>query len=170
MIEIKKASESDAQILADLGRSTFIQTFAKDNSKEDIDLYIGQTFSAGIQLKEICNTSRWIHIAWSDNEPAGFLHLIKSKPDPSVLGDIPIEILRLYVESRWHGQGVGAALMDKSIELARAQGFKTMWLGVWEHNFRAQNFYKKYGYSVVGQHIFQLGSDAQTDLIMTKAI
>ncbi|MFL5814064.1 MAG: GNAT family N-acetyltransferase [Bdellovibrionia bacterium] len=170
MIEIRRALESDAQILTELGRTTFVDTFAKDNSQEDMDLYLAETFGVDKQLKEIRDPNRYIAIAWEGNVAAGFFHLAKSAPDPSVAGPHPVEILRLYVDSRWHGKGVGAALMERCIQLAREEGFQTLWLGVWERNFRAQAFYGKYGFTTVGKHVFRLGTDDQTDLIMVRSI
>jgi GNAT superfamily N-acetyltransferase len=88
---------------------------------------------------------------------------------PSVItGENPIELVRLYVSNDFIGKGVGAVLMKECLEQARALGHKTIWLGVWEHNHRAQTFYRKWNFVEVGTHIFQLGDDAQTDLLMQK--
>ena len=170
MIEIRRAHPSDAETLSEVGKRTFVDAFAKDNRDEDIQQYIAETFSAEKQLREINDSTRRIAIAWSGNVAIGFFHLVKSAPDPSVTGAAPIELLRLYIDSRWYGKGIGAALMDQTIEIAQREGFQTLWLGVWERNFRAQAFYKKYGFSVVGKHIFRLGSDDQTDLIMVRSV
>jgi diamine N-acetyltransferase len=170
VVEIRMATEADAQLLAELGSSTFEETFSKDNRREDMELYTTKTFSAEKQLKEIIDPNRRIAIAWIGNNAAGFVHLLKGDSDLSVKGANPIEILRLYVSVRWHGQGVGAALMDRSIQIARDEGFQTLWLGVWERNFKAQSFYRKYGFVTVGQHVFRLGTDDQIDLIMSRAI
>lgn len=99
-----------------------------------------------------------------------FFHLFDGKTDPCVLGDRPLELLRLYVDARWHGRGVGPALMGRCLELATSEGFQTLWLGVWEHNDRALAFYRKYGFNVVGHHEFRLGTDSQRDLIMARSI
>jgi GrpB-like predicted nucleotidyltransferase (UPF0157 family)/ribosomal protein S18 acetylase RimI-like enzyme len=165
-MKIRRASESDAQALANLGQSTFVETFAEYNTKEDMDLYVTKTFGAEKQMKEIRDPNRWIEIAWSGEQAVGFLHLVRSKPDSSVTGPKPIELLRLYVDSRWHGKGIGAALMERTIEIARKEGFQTLWLGVWEKNFRAQAFYAKHGFNSVGRQVFKLGTDEQNDFIM----
>ena len=167
---MKRATEKDAEVLTRLGKSTFIETFAKDNRPEDIEQYVSETFRLERQLAEIRDPNRWIEIAWLEGQPAGFLHLLKGTPDPSVTGPKAIEILRLYVDSRWHGKGVGASLMDRAIQIAHDEGYETLWLGVWEKNFRAQAFYAKYGFKTVGSHLFRLGSDDQTDLIMERSV
>ena len=169
-IIIERATQTQAVALSDLSRLTFIETFAKDNSEENISRYVSETFSPQKQLHEICDPNRFIEIAWIDKRPAGFFHLLTNSTEPSIKSAKPIEILRLYVDSRWHGKGVGAALMTKVISFSRDAGFETLWLGVWEKNFRAQAFYKKYGFATVGEHIFRLGSDEQTDLIMALTL
>ncbi|MBX2989023.1 MAG: GNAT family N-acetyltransferase [Bdellovibrionaceae bacterium] len=170
MLEIRRATDADASILAELGRKTFVETFADDNTPEDIALYVAETFGTDQQLREIQDPARWIEIAWFAGTAVGFLHLLKGQPDPSVQGPKPLEILRLYVDSRWHGKGVGAALMERSLKIAFDGGFQTLWLGVWERNFRAQAFYRKFGFEIVGQHVFRLGKDEQTDFIMTREL
>jgi diamine N-acetyltransferase len=170
VIHIKPATDRDAEALAELGRRTFTETFAQDNTKEDIDLYVAETFGAEKQLREIRDPNRWIEIAWSGTQAAGYLHLIKSSPDPSVEGADPVELLRLYVASPWHGKGVGAALMERAIQISQREGFRTLWLGVWERNFRAQSFYRKYGFARSGSHVFKLGTDSQVDFILTRPV
>lgn len=170
MIEIKRTSEADAEILSELGKRTFIETFAKNNRPEDIDLYVTEKFSPEKQLREIQDPNRRIAIAWSAGSAVGFIHLIESSPHSSVTGTLPMELMRLYVDSQWHGKGVGPLLMEHGFQLARNEGFKTLWLSVWEKNFRAQSFYKKNEFKVIGQQIFRVGSDDQIDFIMARPL
>lgn len=168
--EIRRASESDVQTLTELARRTFVETFAKDNRQEDMDAYVAETFGEDKQLREIQDSKRRIEIAWSGDQAAGFLHLKRGEPDPAVLGLAPVELLRLYVDSRWQGMGLGAALLKRSLQAAREDGFRTVWLGVWERNFRARAFYERHGFAAVGSHAFRLGSDPQLDIIMARGV
>lgn len=170
MIQIKPATIDDAEVLSFIAKKTFLETFAESNTDENLKLYLKKTFSVEKQLTEIKDPHRTIEIAWVDNEPVGFLHIFNGKVDAAVKGDKPIQLLKLYLDSRYHGKGAGAALMDRCLEIARQNGFKTIWLGVWEHNLRAQNFYKKYGFKKVGEQIFDLGGDKQNDHIMSLKI
>lgn len=170
MITLKHATEDDAEILTDLGRRTFIETYAKVNTPSNMALYLAETFGVEIQRREIRDPRRIIAIAWIEDQAVGFLHLLKGPADPSVTGVKPIEILRIYADARWHGKGVGVSLMEKALALAQSQGCDILWLGVWEKNLRAQAFYKKYGFHVVGEHLFRLGTDEQTDLIMSRSL
>lgn len=170
MFELRPARESDALALAEISERTFVETFAKDNRPEDIAEYVSNTFGFEKQLAEIQDSNRSITIAWEGSHPAGFYHLLDGPPDPTIQGPRPIELLRLYVASAWHGKGLGPMLMNRCIEEARVAGFKTLWLGVWEKNFRAQAFYRKFDFVPCGTHIFQLGKDAQTDLVLSRKI
>jgi ribosomal protein S18 acetylase RimI-like enzyme len=170
MFEIRSARESDALALAEISERTFVDTFAKDNRAEDIAEYVSKTFGYEKQLAEIRDPKRVISIAWEKSRPAGFFHLYVGTPDPVVQGPHPIELLRLYVSAEWHGKGLGPTLMNECISEAKAAGFKTLWLGVWEKNFRAQAFYQKFGFSNCGTHIFHLGKDAQTDFILSRSL
>ena len=90
-------------------------------------------------------------------------------PD-GVTGEKPIELVRLYVSRESLGSGVGAALMQACIDEAKERGYETLWLGVWENNQRAQAFYRKWNFTEVGTHLFQLGDDLQTDILMQRSI
>ncbi len=169
-IVLKKATPADAQTLADLGASTFIQTFAAHNTKEDMDHYLSQTFSESKQRAEILDPRRRIEMAWQGGQAIGFVHLLAGSREACVMGEKPMELLRIYVDSPWHGKGVGVMLMERALHLSRGEGFKTLWLGVWEHNYRAQAFYRRYGFEVVGNHIFRVGTDDQLDFIMARSI
>lgn len=82
----------------------------------------------------------------------------------------PVELQRLYVGLGQHGRGVGRALAEAVIALARGEGFEHMWLGVWEENHRAQKIYGKLGFTRIGEHVFDVGGDLQTDEIMFKVL
>jgi ribosomal protein S18 acetylase RimI-like enzyme len=90
--------------------------------------------------------------------------------EDGVNGEKPIELVRLYVSRDSLGSGLGAALMQACIGEARRRGHQTLWLGVWEHNTRARAFYRRWNFREVGTHVFQLGDDPQTDILMQRSI
>ena len=61
------------------------------------------------------------------------------------------------------------ALIHKCFAEFAAQGSDIVWLGVWEQNPRAISFYRKLGFTEVGEHIFQVGTDPQRDIIMKRS-
>lgn len=167
---IRRASSDDADLLADLGARTFQETFAADNTGEDMAEYLTSHFSVAQQTAELAHPASTFLIAEVDGEAAGYAKLYAGEPPGEIEGARPIELVRLYVSSKWFGRGVGEALMRACLDEARNNGHDTLWLGVWERNARAQAFYHKWEFRAVGEHIFQLGSDAQRDILMERAL
>ena len=170
MLEIKPAQSEDAVLLSKFAERTFRETFERDNSAENMALYISETFSPDKQLAEILDPNRRIVFATSGNELIGFYHLLVGKPDDAIRGPHPIELLRLYIDSQFHGKGLAHRLLGEAIDRSKQERFETIWLGVWEKNYRAQAFYKKWGFEEVGSHIFRVGTDPQRDLVYSKAL
>lgn len=169
-VTIRSASIADANLLAELGSRTFQETFSPDNTREDMDAYLASSFNLAQQTAELSDPSSTFLIAEVSAIAAGYAKLHASKAPVGIEGDNPIELVRLYVLREWHGRGVGEALMRTCLDEARNGGYKTIWLGVWERNARAQAFYRRWDFRVVGEHIFQLGSDSQRDILMERAI
>ncbi len=167
---IRQGQADDAALLAELGARTFSETFAADNSLEDMAAYLAAAFSTEQQSAELADPASLFLIAEADGAAAGYAMLRSGTALDSINGERPIELVRLYVLQERLGSGVGAALMQECIVEAKRQGYETLWLGVWEHNARAQAFYRKWNFHEVGTHIFQLGNDPQTDLLMQRAI
>jgi ribosomal protein S18 acetylase RimI-like enzyme len=167
---VRRASVEDAKLLAELGARTFDETFAKDNSPEDMAAYLADSFSVGRLTAELNDPLSIFFIAEVDGSAAGYAKIHSGEASGGVEGERPIELVRLYVSQEWLGRGVGQALMRRCLDEAREMGFQTIWLGVWERNSRAQAFYRKWDFREVGEHIFQLGSEPQRDIVMQRAV
>jgi ribosomal protein S18 acetylase RimI-like enzyme len=169
-ITVRIASREDVPLLSELSQTTFRATFEQDNTPENMEAYLVENLSEEKLGQEIADPLSTFLIAELSGKPLGYAKLNAGTPDASVTGTKPIELVRLYVLPESIGQGIGARLMQECIEAAKQRGGETLWLGVWEHNHRALRFYHKWEFNEVGSHIFQLGSDAQTDLIMQKSL
>ena len=169
---LRPATRADAAQLTALAERTFRDTFAADNASADMDAYVRDALSLARVTAELEDPASTFVLAFVGDaaEPAGYTKLRASSSDPSVTGPDPIELERIYVDRRVLGQGVGAVLMQRCLDDARAMGRRTVWLGVWERNARAIAFYERWGFRIVGDHIFQLGADAQRDLIMERHV
>lgn len=172
---VRRATIADAAPLSELGATTFRDTFAADNTPEDIARYLAETFTPEQQATELADPASIVlvaeHRALADDvELVGYVHLVAGVPPAAVQGPRPLELKRLYVARAWHGQGVAQSLMDAAVDAARAQGAGTLWLGVWERNPRAVAFYAKYGFTRVGEHTFMLGADAQIDWLLARPV
>jgi diamine N-acetyltransferase len=171
-IKIRQAVPEDAQLLTDLAYKTFWDAFAHHpkNAPDDLSHYMRQAFSVEQLEAELSDPKCLFIIAEKEGEYAGYAKLIFGNIEPGVAAERPVELARLYAHQRFLGEGVGQKLMDECFARAKEAGSDLMWLGVWEYNPRAQRFYEKNGFRVVGSHVFQLGADPQTDLLMQKEI
>jgi ribosomal protein S18 acetylase RimI-like enzyme len=169
---IRPAHAGDIDRIAALAARTFKGAFGKDNAADDIQSYVNESFSPERLRAELANADNLFLLAFLSevDAPVGYAKLTSGALDPSVKGPDPVELERLYVDQAVVGSGIGAALMRAVLDAARRNGRKTLWLGVWERNARAIAFYERWGFEVVGEHVFRLGSDEQTDLIMERAV
>ena len=166
---VRRGKPDDAELLAELGKRTFSETFASDNTPENMAAYLASAFSPLQQASELADPHCVFFIAETDGVVVGYAMLRSGNVPAGVTGD-PIELVRLYVSRESLGGGVGAALMQACIDEAQRAGFESLWLGVWEHNPRAQAFYRKWNFHEVGTHVFQLGDDPQTDVLLQRSI
>ena len=169
-LTIRRGTIADAGLLSELGARTFSETFAVDNTAEDLAAYVARSFSVAQQTAELEDPASTFLIAEVDGHAAGYAKLHDGEPETGVEGPKPIELVRLYVSRDWLGRGIGEQLMRACIDEARQAGHETIWLGVWERNARAQAFYRKWNFREVGEHMFQLGSDLQRDLLMERPL
>lgn len=169
-IKIRRAEIEDAEMLAELSYKTFWDAFHEhpENAPEDMAAYMEKAFSVETLRAELNDENVIFLIAELENELAGYAKITLGAIEEEIVAEKPIELNRLYSHQKFLGKGVGQKLMDECFRVAKENNCDAMWLGVWEFNPRAQAFYKKYGFTEVGKHIFQLGSDAQTDLLMQK--
>ena len=169
-LTIRRADSGDAGLLAELGARTFSETFAADNSPEDMAAYLAASFNPARQAAELNDPASAFFVAEVGGLAAGYAQLHAGEPAEGVEGSKPVELVRLYVSREWLGRGVGEALMRACVDEARRAGHGTMWLGVWERNGRAQAFYRKWNFRAVGEHVFHLGSDPQRDIVMEREL
>ncbi|SRR6266851_1326720 len=168
---IRRAKVSDAMLLAELGVRTFSETFAADNKPEDMTAYLAASFNREQQATELADPLCTFLIAEIDGTAVGYAMLRGGGEALSgVNGENPIELVRFYVSQEWYRRGIGNALMQACLNESRRQDYRTLWLGVWEHNGRAREFYRRWDFRDVGEHIFQLGSDAQNDILMERSV
>lgn len=168
MMEIRRARASDAPALAAIAERTFRATFSAGTAAADMDAYCAASYGADIQAREIGDPDLVTWIAESDDELIGFAQWRPVQAIDCVAAERPSELSRIYVDAAWHGRGVAHRLMQEVLTMAADRGADCVWLGVWEQNPKAAAFYRKFGFIVVGEHVFPVGSDMQRDLIMAR--
>lgn len=169
-LEIKKATIYDAEKLQAIGRQTFTETFADVNSEENMIKYLNESFALEKLTSELENISSHFYLAELDHQVIGYLKLNTGDAQTEKEDLNALEIERIYVAKEFHGKKVAQALYAQAEETAAKLKSSYMWLGVWEKNFRAASFYTKNGFVQFDTHIFRLGDDEQTDLMMKKVL
>ena len=165
---IRRGVPADAPALAELAERTFRETYAPFNSPADMEGYVAAHFGPDRQVLELQESSIVTLVAEEDGRLAGYAQLRRSDPPACVTGASPMEVLRFYVDRPWHGRGVAQRLMGGVEAAARAEGARTLWLGVWERNQRGIAFYRKCGFRQTGVQTFVLGTDRQRDFVLVR--
>ncbi len=169
-IQIRKATIDDLRTVQRIGKETFFETFAEGNTEEDMQRYLEESFNDGRVSAELSNPESLFFIAWEAEIPVGYLKVNIGSAQTEREDDKALEIERIYVKSSHHGKKVGQLLYQKALELAQQQHHSYIWLGVWEKNPRAIKFYEKNGFVAFGQHLFKVGNDEQTDIMMKREL
>jgi ribosomal protein S18 acetylase RimI-like enzyme len=166
-VVIRRATLEDAVALSEFGAHTFFESFAADNTADDMQTHLATAWAPALQRAELLDPAFETFLACDRSGAlAGFAQLRAGPPPGCVRSENTIELLRFYVDKPWHGRGLARDLMNVAMNRARQQGARALWLGVWERNERAKAFYRKCGFERVGAKIFVVGSDPQTDDVM----
>ncbi|WP_317224547.1 GNAT family N-acetyltransferase [Chryseobacterium aahli] len=132
--------------------------------------YIAKGFTIEKLTAELQNKNSEFFFALLDEEVIGYLKVNFGDAQTELQDKNSLEIERIYVSKDFHGKKVGQILYDKALEIAQNKNLQYVWLGVWEENIRAVQFYKKNGFVEFDKHIFKFGDEEQTDLMMKKEL
>ena len=168
LVRIRHADNNDAAALAEFGARTFYEAYIDSLDAERLVPFIESTFGVDSTRAELTTPSTTFLIAEAGGEMAGYSMVNIGDAEEPVDGDNPAELARIYVSEEWIGRGVGAELMRSSLEHAKGRGCDVIWLGVWEHNRRAIDFYQRWGFRAIGQTSFRFGDELQTDILMQR--
>jgi diamine N-acetyltransferase len=166
-LKIRRADLSDAALLAEFAARTFEETFGAENAADDMAAHLASSYSAGRQRDEIASPDIITLLVEDDGQLAGYAQVRRNRPPIEPAPEKAVELWRFYVDRPWHGHGVASLMMSAAKDAATALGGQQMWLSVWERNPRAIGFYSKCGFRTIGSKDFWVGSDRQTDHVMT---
>ncbi|WP_299242009.1 GNAT family N-acetyltransferase [uncultured Aquimarina sp.] len=166
-LKIVRVLPEDNHKLLEIGRQTFYDAFGPPhNTPENIHYYLSQKFTLEKITNEILNPESQFFFALYKDELVGYLKLNFGTAQTEVISEDSIEIERIYVINTHQGKGIGQYLLDKTVKIAKEKEITFIWLGVWDKNKRAIQFYERIGFKTFGKHPFMLGSDKQTDILM----
>ena len=165
-MQIRPANKNDANILAELGAKTFYETFRPFHSEEDLQQYIKKAYSVELITENLFKENIQYFIAFDEEKPIGYLKLIKNATHEKLPTQKTIELEKIYVLKEYLDKKVGKELMLQAINFSKQNNFETLFLGVWQENHRAVNFYKKFGFETFTIRTFQLGETLCDDFLM----
>jgi ribosomal protein S18 acetylase RimI-like enzyme len=165
-IDLTKVTLNDIDQLQKIGKQTFHETFSASNTEENMKKYLNEGFTTEKLTAELNDKNSEFYFAKHNNTVIGYLKLNFGQSQTELQDDKALEIERIYVSKEFHGKKVGQLLYEKAIQTAKQNNANYVWLGVWEENQRAIHFYKKNGFVEFDKHIFKLGDDEQTDIMM----
>ena len=165
-VALERVKLEDWRVLQKIGRETFKETFESGNTEENMRDYLANGFSEEKLKSELNDPGSIFYFARIGKGVSGYLKVNFGDAQTELKNDSGMEIERIYVLKELHGKKVGQLLFEKALDLAKQSEKKFVWLGVWEENPRAIQFYKKNGFEEFDKHVFIVGDDEQTDIMM----
>jgi ribosomal protein S18 acetylase RimI-like enzyme len=163
-----EATHDDCEKVAQLATKTFTESFGHLYRPENLAQHVGEKFSADY-FKQALTSGDTILMLHDDARMIGYAkvgHLGLPVKPPIPKG--AQEIHRVYVDKGFQGRGLGKALMLHILSLPRIATAHTVFLGVWEENLRAQSLYMQYGFLPSGRYLYQVGDQADKEIIMAR--
>ena len=169
---IRFAIREDAELLARLGRKTFHDAFVNypQMPGADLELYLSEAFTISQITNELNEPQGTFLLAEIDGQAVGYAKLVTGERERDIIGKNPVKLKRLYNRQEFVGAGIGSCLLSHCLDEAGEKGHDTIWLSVWEHNQRAQAFYRKWNFKSCGIIVFQFGSTLLTDVLMQRSL
>ena len=178
-LRIRRLGAGDAELVRELARRTFTETFKGATSDEDLYKFLDEAYEVGLLRQELVAPGSEYFVAEIRGEdvagvalqryiPVGYLKVNVGQAQTEPMGEDAFEVQRIYVLQGFKGRRIGSVLMTLAELRARAAGKRRMWLGVWEFNYPAQKFYHAKGFERIGEHTFVTGTEAQTDWLLAR--
>jgi diamine N-acetyltransferase len=170
MITIRTAISEDYQLLADLGRRAFYEAFGDNSAPEDMQAYLDLSFNPERIKIQLSDPSCTYFIGSYSGEPVGYAKIVKDYCPPQLNDTTCVQLERIYALKAYIGKKVGKTLMEECMNFAKQNNYKHMWLGVWQENHKAIEFYKRWGFKVIGIKQFVIGKEVNDDYVMAAEI
>lgn len=167
-LKLVTCTKEDLAKLKRIGIETYNDTFATQNTPENMKEYLDRAYSDTKLLEELNTTDSFFYFLKVGEETVGYLKLNINQAQTENIAGNSLEVERIYVRKAFFRKGYGRYLIQYAEEQAQALGKSSLWLGVWEYNLNARAFYEEMGFQRVSQHSFVMGDDEQTDFILLK--
>ena len=171
-INMRRITLPDVPALSFIAKKTFYDTFTDTCTEDDMNDFLENYYNEDTLANEVADSAMEYFFAEVDGEIIGYILFSNGATDfAEIKGSTALELKRLYVVEAFHGKGIAQQMMQFYLNHAKSQGYDTVFLGVWEHNLRAQKFYGKYGFVKTSHtHNFPIGNTPQIDVYMWKSV
>lgn len=167
-VTIRACTVEDVKTLQAISYHTFHEAFSPMNTEANMNDYLEKAFQVEKLTRELLHPNSFFYFIYHSDELAGYLKVNVQDAQTEDMGDEALEIERIYIKGTFQKKGLGKALLHQALEIARDAQKKSVWLGVWERNLGAIEFYKNLGFIQTDAHAFYMGDEEQTDYIMVK--
>ena len=166
-LNFKRIKNDKLELLRDISIKTFIETFESQNKKENIKQYLNTKMSLNNLKDELNNIDSYFYFIILKNKIIGYTKLnFESAQTEKIFIGKAFEVERIYLLSKYARKGYGRKAFENIFQIGKKKGYEKIWLGVWEFNKNAIEFYKHLGFKIFSKHSFLLGNDNQTDLLL----
>ena len=170
-IIMRRITLEDVPTLSLLAKKTFYDTFTGTCTPADMQSFLEQYYNEKSMSAEVENKAYQYYFALIDDEIVGYLLFAENNEEFASLNKKALELKRFYVIESNHGKGIAQKMMQHYLEFATVEKYNLAFLGVWEYNYKAQNFYTKYGFAKTNHtHSFPVGDTPQLDVYMIKEL
>ena len=174
---IEKGGPDDAAPLAAFASRTFIKMYGDENAPKHVREYVARAFALEAMRDELSDPAYVFLLAKpARSDPGreeallGYVKLCRNRTIDALDDPAPIQLERIYVDGRKQSGGLGGSLLEEAVRIARDAAFETIWLSVWEQNERAQRFYRRNGFEIVGKTHFMVGPEREEDFVLAKRL
>ena len=174
-MSISRALPADAHRISALAIETFPLACPPGTTQENIDQFCNGQLSPASFEAYLPDPRIRIWFAGHGDELLGYVMSVSGESDDPVIAEAvsarpTVEISKIYVRASAQGSGIAQQLMSVAVENARAEGAQSVWLGVNQQNERANTFYKRNGFVLVGERRFQVGDSLEEDFVREKVL
>ncbi|MCM4167918.1 Spermidine/spermine N(1)-acetyltransferase [Arenibacter antarcticus] len=165
-LHVTLCSKKDLDTLVQLGKRTFIEAFKEKNNPDDFNEYLETAFNREVYSRELEERLTSYFFIYKSAVIVGYFKVNQGESQTDIKDDNAMELERIYVLRKFQGLGIGKWILNQVMEMARAKNKRYLWLGVWEYNGKAIEFYLRHGFVKFGTHPYYIGKDKQTDWLM----
>lgn len=156
MIEIVRATSIHAEILATIGKSTFLDAHGHSAPEKDIAIYTENTYSIETVITELQQPKNIYHLLFYKGKIAGYSKIVLDTPFNNLTHKKTTKLDRIYFLKDYYGLNLSKTLFDFNVKWARQHHQIGIWLAVWVNNLRAIKFYTKIGFEIIGEYDFNI--------------